>query len=95
MPLRVIQHYSDWVCTAVMSNDKSRDTSLLEIELDITTRKLEKKQDQINCHKEHYSVAKLNTEVLRMETRLPTKEIFFIVVNYVARFKGHINYHAG
>ena len=21
MPLRVIQHYSDWVCTAVMSND--------------------------------------------------------------------------
>ena len=80
------------------SNDeqnKSRDTSLLEIELDITTRELEKKQDQSNYHKEHYSVAKLNTEVLQMETGLPTKEIFLIVVNYVARFKGHINYHAG
>ena len=25
MPLRVIQHYSDWVCTAVMSNDVMKD----------------------------------------------------------------------
>ena len=25
MPLRVIQHYSDWVCTAVMSNDVMND----------------------------------------------------------------------
>ena len=25
MPLRVIQHYSDWVCTAVMSNDVVKD----------------------------------------------------------------------
>ena len=25
MPLRVIQHYSDWVCTAVMSNDVIKD----------------------------------------------------------------------
>ena len=23
MPLRVVQHYGDWVCTAVMSNDVS------------------------------------------------------------------------
>ena len=25
MPLTVIQHYSDWVCTAVMSNDVMKD----------------------------------------------------------------------
>ena len=25
MPLRVIQHYSDWVCTAVLSNDVMKD----------------------------------------------------------------------
>ena len=25
MPLRVIQHYSDWICTAVMSNDVMKD----------------------------------------------------------------------
>ena len=25
MPLRVIQHYSDWVCTAVISNDVMKD----------------------------------------------------------------------
>ena len=64
---------------AIRSNDErdeSRDTSPLEIELDITTRELEKKQDQSNYHKEHYSVAKLNTEVIQMGTGLPTKEIF-------------------
>ena len=30
-----------------------------------------------------------------METGLPTKEVFYIVVNYVARFKGDINYYSG
>ena len=31
-----------------------------------------------------------------METGLPTKEVFYIIVNYVARFKGHIlNYYSG
>ena len=25
MPLRVIRHYSDWVCTAVISNDVMKD----------------------------------------------------------------------
>ena len=28
MPLRVIQHYSDWVCTAVMSNDVMKDLKI-------------------------------------------------------------------
>ena len=44
-----------------------------------------------------YSVANLSTEleVIRMETGLPTKEVFYIVVNYVARFKGRINYYSG
>ena len=33
MPLRVIQHYSDWVCTAVMSNDVMKD---LRVSLKLT-----------------------------------------------------------
>ena len=60
----------------------SRNTSLVESELDMTSR-------------EHYSVANLSTEVIRMETGLPTKEVFYIIVNYVARFKGDINYYSG
>ena len=33
--------------------------------------------------------------VLEMETGLPTKEVFHIVVNYTRRFKQSINYFAG
>ena len=29
MPLRVIQQYSDWVCTAVMSNDVVKDLAFV------------------------------------------------------------------
>ena len=31
MPLRVAQHYSDWVCTAVMSNDVMKDAPSMDI----------------------------------------------------------------
>ena len=37
MPLRVIQHYSDWVCTAVMSNDVVKDLLLLFIMITLIT----------------------------------------------------------
>lgn len=30
-----------------------------------------------------------------METGLPTKDVFDIVVGYVSRFKGDINYYVG
>ena len=70
----------------------SRNTSLVEIELDMTSRELTKQKELSGYQREHYSVANLTTEVIRMETGLPTKEVFDIIVNYVARFKGHINY---
>ena len=70
----------------------SRNTSLVEIELDVTSRELTKEKELSGYQREHYSVANLSTEVIRMETGLPKKEVFYIIVNYVARFKGHINY---
>ncbi|PFX18016.1 hypothetical protein AWC38_SpisGene17650 [Stylophora pistillata] len=58
--------------------------------------------DQLAKHKEmssyysaHYSAKSLSPEVIRMETGLPTKGVFDIVVGYVSRFKGEINYYAG
>lgn len=39
-------------------------------------------------------MANLGTEVIRMKTVLPTKEVFYIIFNYVAIFKGHINYYS-
>ena len=73
----------------------SRNTSLVEIELDMTSRELTKQNELSGYQREHYSVANLSTEVIRMETGLPTKEVFYIIVNYVARFKGDINYYSG
>ena len=44
--------------------------------------------------KTHYTASKLNEAVIHMETGLPTKEIFEIVVKHVSRFVNSINYHA-
>ena len=37
----------------------------------------------------------MDSEVLRMETGLPTKDVFQIVVNYISRFRDNINYYYG
>ena len=72
-----------------------RDTSLVETELDMASRELTKHKELSGYQREHYSVANLGTEVIHMETGLPTKEVFYIIVNYVARFKGHTKYYSG
>ena len=54
----------------------SRNTSLVEIELDMTSRELTRQKELSGYQREHYSVANLSTEVIRMETGLPTKEVF-------------------
>ena len=53
----------------------SRATSLVEIVLDMASRELTKHKELKGYQREHYSVAKLGTEVLRIETGLPTKEV--------------------
>ena len=75
--------------------DESRDTSFVEIEVDMASRELTKHKKLSGYQREHYSMANLGTEVIRMETVFPTEEVFYIIVNYVAIFKGHINYYSG
>ena len=57
----------------------------MEIEIDMASRELTKQKQLSGHQREHYSVANLSTEVIRMETGLPTKEVFHITVNYVAK----------
>ena len=72
MPLRVIQHYSDWVCTAVMSNDVVKDLrglsqnsyrrefcapmSQIVFIADLTVLRLLLLYEQ-KCHKNHISAS--------------------------------------
>ena len=55
---------------------------ILEAELDFANRN-------------NYTVSALEGDVIRMETGLPTKEVFNIVVNHALRFKDSVNYFAG
>ncbi|CAH3150206.1 unnamed protein product [Pocillopora meandrina] len=64
---------------------------ILEAELYLAKRELEAAQYQ----RTHYSASTLTTYVLRMETGLPTKEVFQIVVNYASRFKDSLSYYTG
>lgn len=68
---------------------------ILEAELDMTTKELQKHEEKNRYLREHYSVDSLSNEVLRMETGLPTREVFDIVVNYVSRFKDTMRYYSG
>ena len=52
-------------------------------------------QEKENYTQQHYTVSGLNAVVLRMETGLPTKEVFNIVVLHALRFKDFIVYYSG
>ena len=62
--------------------------TILQAELDSTRADLEKERQENVYKKTHYTASKLNEAVIRMETGLPTKEIFEIVVKHVSRFVG-------
>ena len=53
---------------------------ILEAELEMTAKELEKHKEKDKYLRERYSVQSLSHDVLRMETGLPTKEVFDIVV---------------
>ena len=52
-------------------------------------------QEKESYAQKHYTVSELSAEVLRMETGLPTKEVFNIVVLHALRFKDCIVYYSG
>lgn len=77
------------------SNNPPTEQIILEAELHLAKQELSSQQDTIEYQKTHYSVSMMTSEVLRMETGLPTKEIFNIVVNYASKFKNSISYYCG
>jgi hypothetical protein len=68
---------------------------LVEAELAKKCRELEKHEQAAQYQRSHYSVSTLSPDVVRMETGLPTKEVFDIVVMHALRYKGSTVYFAG
>ncbi|CAH3142163.1 unnamed protein product, partial [Pocillopora meandrina] len=75
--------------------ESTRKEVILEAELEQAKREMIDQREKNYYVQKHYTVSKMSEEVLKMETGLPTKEVFQIVVNYAARFKQSINYFAG
>ena len=85
-----------------LSTEKSKEQKqkttrevILEAELDLVNRDLKSAQEQIQYKNRCYTVGELSGDVVRMETGLPTKEVFQIVLRYALRFKDSIIYFAG
>ena len=78
---------------ALPSQEKpSTNQVLLEAKLDLAKRELEQQNEAAQYQRTHHSASTLTTDVLRMETGLPTREAFQIVVNYASRFKDSLSY---
>ena len=77
--------------------DRPRTTQevILEAELDLAKRALKNLEEKVKYKTWCYRVTELSDDVVRMETGLPTKEVFEIVVRHALRFKDSINYFAG
>ena len=73
-------------------NQKTTWEVILEAELDLVNRDLKSLEEQVQYKTRCYTVGELSGDVVRMETGLPTKEVFEIVVRYALRFKDSINY---
>jgi len=68
---------------------------ILKAELDIANRELKHLRESAQYNKTHYSVSNINLETLRMETGLPTRESFDIIIRHVNRFRDNICYFSG
>ena len=95
----IISQYND-SCSASTSSVETRQqvtTSnvLLQAELENLREEMKDMKSKEQYQREVYSVMALRDEVICMETGLPNKQIFFIVVNYVKRFSAEIRYFYG
>ena len=73
----------------------SVEQTLLQAENDSLKRELAELKEKQNYCRVKYCASTLQPDVLCMETGLPTKEIFNVVVNYVSRFENSLNYYSG
>ena len=76
------------------SKSTSTKKIILEAELDMASRKVEKQEEKDKYHRNLYSVDSVSSEVLRMETGVPTREVFDIVLGCVTRFRDDIKYYS-
>ena len=76
-------------------NPRTTQDVILEAMLDVADREIKILEEKSDYKTKRYTVSELNGDVIRMETGLPTKEIFNIVVKYAYRFKDSINYFSG
>lgn len=91
--VRVLKERNEPSIDACAEEDASKPPTgqvILQAELDFATRELQELKKNINYKRTHYTVSSIDTETLRMETGLPTKEVFDIVVRHVNRFTDHI-----
>lgn len=77
------------------ANKKPVEQIVLEAELQSKSRELEERKNREAYQFSHYSASTLSEEVFRMETGLPTKDVFNIIVLYTLRFKDSICYYYG
>ena len=73
--------------------DKGKTTQevILEAELYLAKKDVQDLQEQVKYKSTCYTVLELPDSVIRIETGLPTKEVFEIVVRHASRFKYSIN----
>ncbi|XP_044163893.1 uncharacterized protein LOC114972370 [Acropora millepora] len=76
-------------------NPRTTQHVILEAMLDVADREIKILEEKSDYKTKRYTVTELNGDVIRMETGLPTKEIFNIVLKYAYRFKDPINYFSG
>ena len=76
-------------------NPRTTQDVILEAMLDVADREIKILEEKSDYKTKRYTVSELNGDVIQMETGLPTKEIFNIVVKYAYRFKDSINYFSG
>ena len=77
------------------TSNASMQNVLLEVELENLRKELQNRKSNEQYQRQIYSVMALRDEVICIETGLPNKQIFSIVVNYVRRFSAEINYLYG
>ena len=76
--------------------ESTRKEIILEADLEQAKREIiDQNEEKNNYVQKHYTVSTLSEDVLKTETRLPTKEVFHIVSNYADRFKQSINHFSG
>ena len=68
---------------------------ILKSELECKTREIENLKDKDTTKQPLYSASNLTDEVIRMETGIPNKYTFKIVVTYVESYNYVITYHSG